>query len=948
MNADLKALQDVASAVAMGDYITDITPIKEDGVEVGYKITFAVHGVVTVYHGRDRENAADAPVLGLKQDTDGEYYWTLDGEWILDDKGNKVAASASGVTPKLKIENEKWYVSYDEGKTWEEMGNAVAEAPACLFKSLVLTEDALLIELADGLVLTVPMTPPFTITTGEIVDSLMKLGDEVEIPYSVDGAAGDVIVFAVSNSWMFEAKVVEESATEGKLLIRQVGSVEEEKNVKIGLFAVNESGVTVSRVFDVYSGVLVMKDGGGWYEVGSEATQLSVTLLSNLDYEVTTDADWISFAQTKAVVEGTLVFDIAENTTPNRRLGHVRITSGLHLIDLWINQAAVDNVFRVTLEAPVDASYEIAVIDLTTLVSDNGVSIKDALGYGSWEELRYAIGSYDEMVNMFSMPVGVFGYNLYYDGFYVDPYNTNGAGYWLTADGSITSWGTDEARCYWELYPYDWDEHFIMRTGVMPDRLAVGDVYRFGVLFQKHATGDRARIEVTINVVDAMEYPAEGNYLLVETSDMVEAIWDSQLWITFDDVFEEGDYWEVSMAVKADKEATISTQTHNSPGNYIHWDSIGSVPFKTRWTNYSASGIVTSEMVGGNALAFMLNQFEFANKYYFDDVSFKVNGVEQIVNGSFDDPYVNENFLMQQYGKNNGNIVPATIVNTNSSLPGYSLTMTNTEVQESNWMTQCWYKLSEPLKADTQYEFTCMAKATSKYDWCSIFLQSEDGSVQNFNHGMSFFEEWTHTTIIFNSDSDLYNKLTFNFGDFAGTLYLDNVSLKEVGSDIELIANGDFEKGMTDGWNSWTNLPELGEGYPGASSQPQESNVLWEGEMIVDDWSSQYALSDAGTELMEAGAQAGQVVNFYMEPLEDMWQLEIFEGHWGSKYLSVCSIGMGNPESTEYDLAANGGKIKLVLTQEILDAAFTQQWWGGTFVLNGDNVRVTKITLSAD
>ena len=27
------------------------------------------------------------------------------------------------------------------------------------------------------------------------------------------------------------------------------------------------------------------------------------------------------------------------------------------------------------------------------------------------------------------------------------------------------------------------------------------------------------------------------------------------------------------------------------------------------------------------------------------------------------------------------------------------------------------------------------------------------------------------------------------------------------------------------------------------------------------------------------------------------------------------------------------------------DAAFTQQWWGGTFVLNGDNVKVTKITL---
>ena len=42
---------------------------------------------------------------------------------------------------------------------------------------------------------------------------------------------------------------------------------------------------------------------------------------------------------------------------------------------------------------------------------------------------------------------------------------------------------------------------------------------------------------------------------------------------------------------------------------------------------------------------------------------------------------------------------------------------------------------------------------------------------------------------------------------------------------------------------------------------------------------------------------------------------------------------------------ANGGKFGITLTQEMLDAAYVQQWWGGTFVLNGDDVRCTKITL---
>ena len=124
--------------------------------------------------------------------------------------------------------------------------------------------------------------------------------------------------------------------------------------------------------------------------------------------------------------------------------------------------------------------------------------------------------------------------------------------------------------------------------------------------------------------------------------------------------------------------------------------------------------------------------------------------------------------------------------------------------------------------------------------------------------------------------------------------------------------------------------------------------TLWEGELIADDWTNQpYALSDAGLELQQAGAQAGQILNFYIEPLDPSWKLEIVEGHWGPTYCSFCSIGNDTEggKFTEYDLDANGGKYKLTLTQAMLDAAFVQQWWGGTFVLNGDNVKVTKITL---
>ena len=121
--------------------------------------------------------------------------------------------------------------------------------------------------------------------------------------------------------------------------------------------------------------------------------------------------------------------------------------------------------------------------------------------------------------------------------------------------------------------------------------------------------------------------------------------------------------------------------------------------------------------------------------------------------------------------------------------------------------------------------------------------------------------------------------------------------------------------------------------------------VLWEGELIADDWGNQpYALSDAGAELAEAGAKAGQTIRMYITPLDDIWQLEILEGHWGPWYCAFANQA-DDPKFTIWDLAEHKGAIEFKLTQEMLDAAYVQQWWGGVFVLNGDNVKVTKITI---
>ena len=70
--------------------------------------------------------------------SDGVYYWTIDGEWLLDSDGNKIPTTgkdgadgqngengqdgADGITPQLKIEEDYWYISYDNGMTWNQLG----------------------------------------------------------------------------------------------------------------------------------------------------------------------------------------------------------------------------------------------------------------------------------------------------------------------------------------------------------------------------------------------------------------------------------------------------------------------------------------------------------------------------------------------------------------------------------------------------------------------------------------------------------------------------------------------------------------------------------------------------------------------------------------------------------------------------------------------------------
>ena len=120
--------------------------------------------------------------------------------------------------------------------------------------------------------------------------------------------------------------------------------------------------------------------------------------------------------------------------------------------------------------------------------------------------------------------------------------------------------------------------------------------------------------------------------------------------------------------------------------------------------------------------------------------------------------------------------------------------------------------------------------------------------------------------------------------------------------------------------------------------------TLWSGEEVMGDWANNFGvLSDAGTELAEAGAHAGQTIRFYVKDAADDWAVKIEEGHWGGTFLNVGATA--EDDRAAWDLSAHKNAIELKLTQEILNKALTQQYWGNTFIVHGKNFTLTKITL---
>ena len=358
MNTNISSLQKIVDALQDNLSISKVEQISD-----GYIIYFSDGSTATIKNGKD---SGTIPIIGVKQDTDGIYYWTLDGEWLTDEKGNKVKAQGTdgkdgvdgedgndgangedgvdgtngkdGITPQLKIENGRWMLSMDNGKTWTDIGQATGadgkdgkdgedgadgtdgedgvdgkDGTNGIFKSVTEDNDNVYFTLEDDSVITIPKSDnsKFAIAFDTTDIAILNGGESKTISYTITDATKNTVVKAIAqDGW--KVKVDATSTDKGTITITAPNPIVESE---ILVFANDGSYRTVMVSLNCMQGQINIADNS--INATSAGGTQEIKLTTNLDYtiEIPEDAQsWLSLApETRALREDTIVFEVTAN-----------------------------------------------------------------------------------------------------------------------------------------------------------------------------------------------------------------------------------------------------------------------------------------------------------------------------------------------------------------------------------------------------------------------------------------------------------------------------------------------------------------------------------------------------------------------------------------------------------------------------------------------------------
>ena len=431
INTNISSLQAAVAALESNDYVTSVTPLMDNGIEIGYIISFSKSGAITIYHGHAGENGSDGnngtdgsagsdaviPVIGVRMADDGLYYWTLDGEWLTDEYGSMVRASGTdgapgapgepgtpgdpgapgnpGVTPQLKIEDGYWWVSYENGAdgSWQQLGPSTGESGSG--SSITVTQDDhyVTIILGDGTSFSLPRFINIEVTL-DIYDQEtgVQPGKEIIVNYSLSNAT-DATVVTASSDGNYVVRIEKTDNSSGRIIVK---CPEVYTDGFINFIVSDGKGYSKVNVINFYEQKVSFSDDYQ-YNVDAEGGNISIPFSVNFDYHVVIDdaaAGWISIAPEvrSYMTDSYIDLTVTANDSETVRSGKVYIyadnNNGDYHTELTINQSsAYLTLERTRYVVPVEGGEYV-----TGIISSRGLSVVVPEEDASWISAVVTVG----------------------------------------------------------------------------------------------------------------------------------------------------------------------------------------------------------------------------------------------------------------------------------------------------------------------------------------------------------------------------------------------------------------------------------------------------------------------------------------------------------------------------------------------------------------------------
>ena len=294
---NLNALQTLINTM---DYITSVAPIMQANDTIGYTINFHQSNPISIYNGTTSQ-------IGITQDEEGNWLWTLDGEILTTPDGTPIPANGQdAAAPQLStgkalqdegiktdaagdaIIADIAYLSVDEGETWYRVtgekgeqgdkGNTGSTGPAgpagangdSFFKDVEIVGNNVIFTLADG--------KTFTVAKYNGALTFMQNGKALDLTQTIDLADG-TLTYAPSDAEV-SARIIDgegwsASAAKGTITVN-AGSIDENAEATLEITLL-ENG----RVIETYQ--LTVKQTGLQGE-GTAAAPYTVSSATELAY----------------------------------------------------------------------------------------------------------------------------------------------------------------------------------------------------------------------------------------------------------------------------------------------------------------------------------------------------------------------------------------------------------------------------------------------------------------------------------------------------------------------------------------------------------------------------------------------------------------------------------------------------------------------------------------